>query len=397
MDNEKSELLNALRIERTEQPQGRSIRWGAYAIAAVMVVSAGASVWLMVQDRAQPVQVAIARTLAASGGSATGGSLLDATGYAVARRQATVGPKISGKLRDVLVEEGMHVDAGQVIAHLDDSNAVATLNQAQATVDQAATSAADARPVFERSEAQLAQGLISRESYDSAKSTSDQTRTALEVARSALAVAQQNKDDTEVRAPFAGVVTAKAAQPGEIISPVSAGAGFTRTGIATIVDMDSLEADVDENYINRVRPVQHCTITLNAYPDWRIPGHVIAVVPQADRTKATLPVRVALDTKDPRILPEMGLRVAFLADATTGDSAARSIAAVVPSQAVISSGTDEGVVFVVHDGRVERRAVRLGQQTSQGQVVKSGVSGGEVVAIGGLDKLTHGVKVRFTK
>jgi len=139
----------------------------------------------------------------------------------------------------------MHVDAGQVIAHLDDSNAVAALNQAQATLAQAATPAADARPVFERSEAQLAQGLISRESFDSAKSTFDQTRTALEVARSALAVAQQNKDDTEVRAPFAGVVTAKAAQPGEIISPVSAGAGFIRTGIATIVDMDSLEADVD--------------------------------------------------------------------------------------------------------------------------------------------------------
>jgi len=146
-----------------------------------------------------------------------------------------------------------------------------------------------------------------------------------------------------------------------------------------------------------VRPGQHCTVTLNAYPDWRIPGHVIAVVPQADRTKATLPVRIALDTKDPRILPEMGLRVAFLADAATGDPVARSTAAAVPSQTVISSGTDEGVVFVVHDGRVERRAVRLGPRTSQEQVVKSGVSRGEAVAISGLDKLTDGAKVRFTK
>jgi RND family efflux transporter MFP subunit len=190
-------------------------------------------------------------------------------------------------------------------------------------------------------------------------------------------------------------VTVKAAQAGEIISPLSAGAGFTRTGIATIVDMDSLEVEVDvnENYINRVRPAQHCSVTLNAYADWQIPGHVIAVIPTADRTKATVRVRVGFDAKDLRILPEMGTRVTFLSDAKPGPSATAP-GVTVPSEAIIVCA-DQNILFVVRDGGVERRAVKLGSRTAEGQIVLSGLSGGETVAVSGLDMLTDGAKVRI--
>ena len=398
MDDEKADLLKTLHVDRTDAPPRRSWRW--VGLAAGILLSVGLALvaaWSVVREQMVPVRVAVAHALPGANAPAPGTSRLDATGYVVARRQATVGPKIAGKLRDVLVEEGMHVEAGQVIAHLDDSNALAALIQAKATLEQAETTAADQRPLFERSRLQVEKGLVSHDSYDTAKGAFDQTQTAAAVARAAYAVARQNADDTVVTAPFAGVVTAKAAQPGEIISPVSAGAGFTRTGIATIVDMDSLEADVDvsENFINRVHPEQHCTVTLNAYPDWHVAGHVIAVVPQADRAKATLPVRVALDERDPRILPEMGVRVSFLTDATPGRPPA-PVGVMVPSEAIAPVSFHQGMtVFVVRNGHVERRPVALGPRTADGQIVLSGLSDGETVAVSDLERLEDGTKVRI--
>lgn len=390
MDDQKSLLLDTLRIDRRDLPRSQWLQRTVYGLILLLIAASAASAWWLLQERAKPVRVAVAHALLENPGPASGVALLDATGYVVARRQATVGPKIAGKLRDVLVEEGMRVEAGQIIAHLDDSNALATLNQAKATFDQAETVASDARPVFERSRAQIEKGLISHETHDNARLTFDQAQTAVAVARAALAVARQSADDTVVTAPFSGVVTAKAAQAGEIISPLSAGAGFTRTGIATIVDMDSLEVDVDvsENFINRVRSDQHCEITLNAYPDWQIPGHVIAVVPQADRTKATVPVRISIDQRDPRVLPEMGARVAFLGDAKKDRVAARA-GVMVPSEAVAIAGA-QGTVFVVRDGRVERRVVTLGSKAAGGQILVSGIASGETVAVSGLDKLADG-------
>jgi len=397
MDDDKSALLDALRIDRTALPRTRWPRWTVFAVGLVLAMASAAFAWPVFREQVQPVRVAVARELPGNSGPTAGGTLLDATGYVVARRQATAGPKIAGKLRDVLVEEGMRVEAGQVIAHLDDSNALAALNQAEAALVQAETTAADARPLFERNRSAVANNLISREAYDNAKASFDQAQTAAALARSALAVAQQNEDDTVVKAPFAGVVTVKAAQAGEIISPLSAGAGFTRTGIATIVDMDSLEVEVDvsENFINRVRADQPCTVTLNAYTDWKIPSHVIAVVPTADRSKATVRVRVGFDAKDPRILPEMGVRVAFLADdARPAQTSAAPAGVTVPAEAIAADGAQK-VLFVVRDGRVERRAVKLGARTAQGQIVLSGLSGGETVTVSGLDKLADGAKVRI--
>src|SRR6201999_1255248 len=182
-----------------------------------------------------------------------------------------------------------------------------------------------------------------RSNYDAARTGIDVAREGLDVARATLVTNRRLADDTVIRAPFAGVVTVKAAQPGEMVSPVSAGGGFTRTGIGTIVDMDSLEVEVDvsENFINRVKPQQPVTIKLNAYPDWDIPGSVIATIPTADRAKATVKVRIAISLKDPRIIPEMGARVAFLSETHAAAPGIEKAPAgvVIPAEAVGSNGS----------------------------------------------------------
>ena len=283
--------------------------------------------------RTDPVAVAEPATETAAVAQS---SILDASGYVVARRQATVSAKITGKVVTVGIEEGQRVERDEVIARLDDTNAQAAVAQARAEVEQskanfvaAEVAFANARPTFERNEQQFVRAVISAQTFDTAKASYDAARTGLDVAARAvdvaearLALAQRNLDDTVVRAPFAGIVTVKAAQEGEMVSPMSAGGGFTRTGIGTIVDMSSLEVEVDvsENFINRVVPQQPVTVRLNAYPDWSIPARVIAIIPTADRAKATVKVRVGFDVGDARILPEMGARVAFL-DATDGAAA----------------------------------------------------------------------------
>jgi RND family efflux transporter MFP subunit len=214
-------------------------------------------------------------------------------------------------------------------------------------------------------------------------------------------VAQRNLDDTVIRAPFAGIVTEKAAQPGEMVSPISAGGGFTRTGIGTIVDMDSLEVEVDvsENFINRVRPQQPVTIKLNAYPDWDIPGSVIAMIPTADRAKATVKVRIAIKQKDARIIPEMGARVAFLSEnepSTPGADKRPPAGVSVPADAIVTDGATS-IVYVVHGSTVERRAVRLGGKTNSAQIVTAGLEPGNTVALGDLSKLSDGMRVRIDK
>jgi RND family efflux transporter MFP subunit len=222
-------------------------------------------------------------------------------------------------------------------------------------------------------------------------------RSNIEVAQRNIDLAQRNLDDTVVRAPFSGIVTVKAAQPGEIVSPISAGGGFTRTGIGTIVDMESLEiqVDVNENFINRVQPDQKATAKLNAYPDWLIPAHVIAVIPTADRSKGTVTVRIAIDQKDPRILPEMGVRVAFLGAASDAGGARTAAGGVaLPPGAVQSSG-ETGVIYVLHDSTVERRAVRLGASNGERVVILAGATPGERVAVGDLSKLKDGAEIHI--
>jgi RND family efflux transporter MFP subunit len=402
-----SDLLKELRIDR-EAPAGRR-RGRRFAVLAVGLVLAGAALWFSLSRAATPaVRTAVARAATGESGAA---SVLDASGYVTARRQATVSAKITGKVVEVLIEEGQRVTEGAVLARLDDTEARAQLSLASAQLIAARSNLgeiqaqlAQAERDYTRQQELMRRDLVSAQSLDAALAQRDMLRARLlsaqeqvRVARENVDVAQVQLDNTVIRAPFDGVVTAKTAQPGEMISPVSAGGGFTRTGIGTIVDMDSLEiqVDVNESFINRVAPGQPVEATLNAYPDWKIPASVIAIIPAADRSKATVKVRIAIKAKekDARLVPDMGVRVAFLGNEPAG-AAAPPAGVIVPAEAVRGDGA-AAVVFVYADGKVERRAVTLGRVTGAARHVLSGVRAGERVVLSPPETLKDGEAVRL--
>jgi RND family efflux transporter MFP subunit len=403
--DDKSELLQQLRIERTPISTGRRRRWPWVAAALVLAAIAGAATLWLRGPAATTVQAVTARATA----SPQAASVLDASGYVVARRQATVSSKVTGKVVEVLIEEGKRVEAGQVLARIDDANIRAQYELTRSQVEATRAALAEIRVQIEEAERTLrrtqelaAQDLVSQAELDSAQSAVDTLKARLvsaqknlTVSEKTMAVQQRQLDDTVVRAPFAGVITEKNAQPGEMISPLSAGGAGTRTGIGTLVDMDSLEIEVDvnESFINRVQPGQPVSAVLNAYPDWKIPCQVIAVIPTADRSKATVKVRIGFQGHDPRILPDMGVRVNFLSAPAEEGEAKPEPAVLVPAAAVLGSG-DDGAVFIIRDDRVERRAVKLGGRSGDDIQVLSGLSGGERLAVGDLAALGDGSKVR---
>jgi RND family efflux transporter MFP subunit len=407
--NTNADLLKELRIDRTTAPppssnHGRLIGIGLGIAAAIGL---GAAAWFMFgRDRGTEVRTADAVLIGNSGGNA---SVLDASGYVVARRQATVSSKITGRVREVLIEEGQRVEAGQIMATLDPVDADAQRALARSQLGAARSQADSVKAQLTEAEANaarlgrlVAQKLVSRQQYDQAVSARDSLRAQLDaaqrnaqVASDSLHIAQNGFDNTIVRAPFAGIVIAKAAQPGEIVSPLSAGGGFTRTGIGTIVDMDSLEVEVDvgESFIGRVQPKMAVVAVLNAYPDWEIPAEVIAIIPTADRGKATVKVRVALKQRDVRIVPDMGVRVSFL-EAAIPDAPKQAPRAMVPGNAVAKrDGKD--IVFVVEDGAVVRRDVTLGRKLGDDIEITKGLSGGESVVLEPADTLSEGAHVRI--
>ena len=407
--NDKSALLNQLKIDREPEPDrgdggglGKWIAIGALLLALIAVV-----IWWFSKSSGLPVQAAVAQNAGASAGGPA--SLLDASGYVVARRSATVSAKITGKVTEVLIEEGQSVKEGEIVGRLDDTNIRAQFNQAQAQLGFAKASHAQVRVQLANAERDLKrkqqlrqQNYVSQSEIDNAQTTLDDLKAQLEtaarnvdVSREGLDVAQKNLDDTVVRAPFSGVVTVKAAQTGEIVSPLSAGGGFTRTGIGTIVDMDSLEIEVDvnESFLNRVHADQPASAKLNAYPDWEIPCKVIAIIPTADRAKATVKVRVGFSQRDARILPDMGVRVSFMSEAPKANDAGQQKPGVqIPARAVQAQGA-QGVVFVIRDDKLERRAVKLGAKSGDNLIVQSGLSAGERVAIGDNTKFADGLVV----
>jgi RND family efflux transporter MFP subunit len=400
---DKSELLKQLRIDRDapEEAPSRLRLW--LAVAAGAVALGLLLLWLFARER--PVEVTVVAARAAPGTSA-GTSVLDATGYVTARRQATVSAKITGKVRDVRIEEGQRVEAGEILATLDDAEARvdydlrrAQVAAARAQLDETKASSANAAREYRRQQELAAQKLTSASALDAARTQDEVLRarvasqaSAVRVAEESLQAAQVQLDNTVVRAPFAGVVTVKAAQPGEMISPISAGGGSIRTGIGTIVDMDSLEiqVDVSEAYINRVQPGQEVEAILNAYPDWRIPASVIAIVPTADRSKATVKVRIALGEKDARIVPEMGVRVAFLEPGPAGGTRPVARAGVLVPAAAVRQENGKDSVFVAHDGLAERRAVSLGGTVGDSRQVQAGVSPGDSVIVSPPEGLSDG-------
>jgi len=393
--------LDELRIHRPKGgARNRTPMWIGIAIAVLVL---GAISFFFIRPKTKPVRVATAKASATT----TRGAVLNASGYVTARRQATVSSKITGKVSEIFIEEGMHVKAGQVLARLDDAYAGKGLQLAQAQAAQASSSLeetrvriAQAQLDYDRARQLNNNQIASKADLDRARADLDAARARLAAQRDTLQVAQRNVsisrqgvDDTEIRAPFDGVVVSKDAQPGEMISPVSAGGGFTRTGICTIVDMDSLEIEVDvaEAYINRVKQGQPVEAVLDAYPDWKIPAHVITPVPTADRQKATVKVRIAFDAKDARILPDMGVKVAFIDD---DPARATATAVEVPKSAVRRAG-DQDVVFVVGGNKVERRAVRVTGTQNDVARIGAGVNDGEQVVVEGPADLADGDHVRI--
>jgi len=405
--SDKTDLLDKLRLDRNATRQRVPSRLAWPVVGGLLLAGFGAGAYLLLRP-AEAVQVGFAVARAPQGGKSA--SLLDASGYVVARRQATVAAKITARVTEILIEEGQHVARGQIMARLDDSNIHAALvqaeaqrRQAEANLSAARVALADEAPIFKRQQELNLKGWVAsadldeeRAKFDAAQENVKVSEQTLAVADASLAMAERNQEDTVVRAPYDGVITVKAAQPGEVVSPLSAGGGFTRTGIGTLVDMDSLEVEVDvgENFIDRVRPDQDAQVRLNAYPDQPIAAYVIAIIPTADRSKATVKVRVGFRQKDARILPEMGARVAFLAPAAA-DKAQSALPAglLVPVGAVIGGG-DNAAVFVVKGERVERRPVKLGAKSGGDQTVLAGLALGETVATGEVAKLVEGTKVK---
>ncbi len=314
--SEKSDLLKSLRIERgdEEAAEGRAPGWAAPAAAgAAMLLVGGLAGWFLKPVPPPPPPAPVESTQTAGGSSVAAGGLV-ASGYVVARRQATVAAEVTGRLLEVRIEEGQRVRRGEVLAVLEPTLARADVASARARAAAGDADLAEAQRVLDRTRALSQQGYASNAALTAAQSRYDQAVAQRNAARSEAQRASAQLSRYEIRAPFSGVVVNKSAQPGEIISPVSAGGGFTRTGVCTIVDMASLEIEVDvsEAYIARVSEGQRVEAVLDAYPDVTFPARVIATIPSADRSRATVRVRIGFDQLDPRILPEMAISVRFL-------------------------------------------------------------------------------------
>ncbi len=395
--------LDDLKIDRSGVSDSPSGSWMWVLLLLPLAVIAGLAYWLM-QPEGKTVVVVVARVTSLEGGQ----TVLNASGYVTARRMAVVSSKVTAKVLEVLIDEGMEVREGQVLARLDASNVERSLRLAEAQLASAKSVLAETKALLAEAKLRLGRtkALVKDEVFSQAQLDAVQAETgSLEarlarqgedeaVAERRLGVWQQQLDDTVIRAPFSGIVTTKDAQPGEMISPVSAGGGFTRTGIGTVVDMASLEIEVDvnESYINRVRAGQEVEAALDAYPDWKIPCHVIAIVPTADRDRATVRVRIGFEELESRILPDMGVKVAFRGEQV--EQVGRRVVLIPKDALRKDDGRD--VVFVLTGDKVERRAVTLSVSEGEDAIVTAGIEGGESVVVKGPPDLEDGDQVEVT-
>lgn len=403
--------LSSLKIHDSARSRSSGKLWRIFAaIVGLAVIITGAM--LALRGRTPVVEVAAARAPEGPGSE----TLLNASGYVTPRRRATVAAKITGRVTGVFFDEGMHVKEGQLLATLDDSDARRVLDSAKADRDASKAAIADLEVQLKYAEIELhraqelhAQKVQSQEALDNARTNVDSLKAKIALARQQVDAAearvlqaQQGVDNCIIRAPFSGIIVSKDAQVGEMVSPVSAGGGFTRTGIATIVDMNSneIEVDVNEAFIARVQPQQKVVATLDAYPDWKIPCHVRTVIPTADRQKATVKVRISFDKLDPKILPDMGVKVAFLNEEDTskkseGKDAGPQAKAIIPQSAVRTDGGGASYVFTVREGKLERRAINLGRQIGSDVEVIAGVNAGDSLVVRGPENLRDGQKVEI--
>ncbi len=397
--------LAALRIER-EPERRRGGRGFVWVVLIIVLAAAGFGAWRWF-SREQALEVETA--LVSERQVGTQAAVLNASGYVTARRRATVSSKITGKVVEVNLEEGQAVTQGQVLARLDDASmrAALALAQAQAEASRRAVREnevrlAEARVTLARTSRLIKDGLTTQVEVEAAQAEVDSLDARIEAARQQVLVAERQVDvqrtaldDTVIRAPFSGVAISKDAQPGEMVSPVSAGGGFTRTGIGTIVDMGSLEIEVDvnESYINRVTEGQPVTAVLDAYPEWQIPAHVITTVPTADRQKATVLVRIAFNQLDPRILPDLGVKVTFLREAAAAAVPDGRPVLLVPKAAIVTGGSQSYAFVVDAGGVVDRRAVSTGGTDGDRLEVRAGLNAGERVVVSPPATLAAGAKV----
>ena len=399
--------LGSLRIDdgkRRGRKTGKVLGLFA-AILGLAVIVTGAV--FAFRNQTPVVEVATAQKAAA--GRPT---LLNASGYVTPRRRATVAAKITGRVTGVFFDEGMHVPEGFVLARLDDSDVRRALDSAKADRNATEAQIADFQVQLKNAEIQLhraqelqAAGVQSQETLDNARTTADSLRAKIALAKQQVLAsdariqeAQQAVDNCVIRAPFDGIIVSKDAQVGEMVSPISAGGGFTRTGIATIVDMNSneIEVDVNEAFIARVEPGQPVTAVLDAYPDWQIPSKVRTVIPTADRQKATVKVRISFLKLDPRILPDMGVKVTFLGEAPVEKTGEAAPAALVPPDAV-HDDNGKKIVFIVKDGHLERRAVTTGGTRGTDLEILAGLNPGDSVVVKGPANLRDGQAVEIKK
>jgi RND family efflux transporter MFP subunit len=402
-----ADRISQLKIDRSAAATAQP----SWLLPGIVLAVAGIGILLWIFFRPGSAAVLVQTDVARRPPSvAAANSVLDASGYVVARRQATVSSKVTGKVVDVLVEEGMRVEKGQVVATLDDktqqaqlSLAVAQVESARATLDEIEAQLRIARLERDRLRDLAKRNLTSTSSVDTAEATFDQIAAQLETGRENVIVAQRNVALAEdavsnmtIKAPFAGMVVSKNAQPGEMISPVSAGGGFTRTGICTIIDTDSLEIEVDVNeaYIQRVKAGQPVSATLDAYPDWRIPAEVIAIVPTADRQKATVKVRIDFLERDERVLRDMGVKVAFLGAEMPAD-ATQEIQGVLIAGEALRSDASGDFVWLVRDNTVEKRIVHIGGQRDRPQIlVTTGINLGDTIVRSSESPLVEGQSIK---
>jgi len=396
--------LSALRIDDHKRGGKPFAKWLGIGLLLALIIAAALGAGSVLRNRRPEVVLASAAAPPANGAA----TLLNASGYVTPRNRASVAAKITGKIVTVFVDEGTVVKQGQILAQLDDSDYRVSMASTKADRDATVALIPDLQFQLGNAQRDLArtkgladQGVMTPQALDAAQTLVDRLKAQInsakvqvDAANAKIGIDQQNIDNCQIRSPFDGIVVSKDAQPGEMISPISAGGGFTRTGIATVVDMSSLEIEVDvnENFIARVKPHMRVMATLDAYPDWQIPAYVRTIIPTADRDKGTVKVRATFEHLDPRILPDMGIKVAFLGDPARKEKGAAAPVALVPQAALHTTGA-QSALFVYHDGTLERRAVRTGSTRGSDVEVLSGIAPGDLVVVKGPDNLQDGEKV----
>jgi RND family efflux transporter MFP subunit len=402
--------LGSLRIHDSHRSGGKTGKLLGYASAVLGAIVIIAGLAYAFRNQTPAVEVVTVQKPEAGGRSA----ILNASGYVTPRRRATIAAKITGRVTGVFFDEGTHVHAGQLLATLDDSDTKRALDSVKADRDASQAAITDFQVQLKFAQIQLRRadqlqkaGVQTQEQLDTASTNADSLKAKIDLAKqqvqsseARIREAQQAVDNCVINAPYDGIVVSKDAQVGEMVSPISAGGGFTRTGIATIVDMNSneIEVDVNESYIARVKDRQKVTAILDAYPDWEIPSHVRTVIPTADRQKATVKVRISFDKLDPRILPDMGIKVTFLSDEPVKkvDASAPVVSAVLPNEA-LHDENGKKIVFLVKNDKLERRAVAVGNARGAQTEILSGIVVGDAVVVKGPANMQDGQAVQIKK